>query len=93
MLLQKMSDETSFHMKCLRVGDIRHPHLEQKAYRRIRSKAVDIGNVVDLCLNAGADNDVFKYGSGKGVACRFDELVSYRACKVECERELDSGCL
>lgn len=36
MLLRKMFDETSFHTKCLRIGDIRHPHLEQMACRRIR---------------------------------------------------------
>ncbi len=38
MLLRKMFDETSFHTKCLRIGDIRHPHLKQMACRRIRSE-------------------------------------------------------
>ena len=56
-------------------------------------ETVNIGDVVDLCLNTGADDDVFKYGSGKGVACRFDELVSFRAREVERERELNGGCL
>ena len=56
-------------------------------------EAVDIGDVVDLCLDAGADDDVFKDGCRKGVACRFDELVCFRAREIERERELDSGCL
>ena len=56
-------------------------------------ETVDIGDVVDLCLDTGADDDVFKDGSRKGVACRFDELVCFRACEMERERKLDSGCL
>ena len=56
-------------------------------------EAVGIGDVVDLCLNAGANDDVFKDGCRKGIACRFDELVRFRAREMERERKLDSGCL
>ncbi len=55
-------------------------------------EAVDIGNIVYLCLMQ-AQTMMYSRMDAEKVACRFDELDSYRACKVECERELDSGCL